>query len=67
MIATDALPAITGGPSIAVDVANAGGLYADRPAMRDGPLITARKSDDLSAWLALFAQALSDRPANPDR
>ena len=67
MTTIDALPPITCWPSIAVDVTNAGGLYVDRPAVRDGQLITARKSDDLSAWLALFVQALSDRPANPDR
>ena len=54
-------------PSIAVDVTNAGGRYVDRPAVQDGQLITARKSDDLPAWLALLVQALIDRPANPAR
>jgi deglycase len=38
-------------PSIAVDVKNAGGLYVDRPVVRDGNLVTSRKSDDLPAFL----------------
>jgi len=49
-------------PSIAVDVKNAGGRYVDRPAVSDGPLITARKSDDLPAFLEALTQALIDRP-----
>lgn len=55
---------VTCWPSIAVDVKNAGGLYVDRPAVRDGSLITARKSDDIPAWLDLLMAALTDRPAS---
>ena len=49
-------------PSIAVDVKNAGGLYVDRPAVRDGNLITARKSDDLPAFLEMLIDAVSTTP-----
>jgi protease I len=51
-------------PSIAVDVKNAGGLYVDRPAVRDGNLITARKGDDLPAFLEALIGALSDPPVS---
>ena len=53
---------ITCWPSIAVDVKNAGGLYVDRPAVRDGNLITARKSDDLPAFLEMLIDAVSTTP-----
>lgn len=43
-------------PSIAVDVKNAGGLYVDRPVVRDGNLITSRKVDDLG----VFSEAIID-------
>lgn len=49
-------------PSIAVDVKNAGGLYVDRPAVRDGNLVTARKSDDLPAFLETFIEAVAATP-----
>jgi len=49
-------------PSIAVDVTNAGGLYVDRPVVRDGNLITSRKSDDLQAFLDALIVALAERP-----
>jgi protease I len=49
-------------PSIAVDVTNAGGLYVDRPAVRDGNLITSRKGDDLPAFLDMLITALVERP-----
>jgi protease I len=39
-------------PSIAVDVKNAGALYVDRPAVQDGPVITARKLDDVPQFVA---------------
>jgi protease I len=55
---------VTCWPSIAVDVKNAGGLYVDRPAVRDGNLITARKSDDLPAFLEALAEAISG-PVTP--
>jgi protease I len=48
-------------PSIAVDVKNAGGLYVDRPAVRDRNLITARKSDDLPTFLETLVEAIAER------
>lgn len=55
---------VTCWPSIAVDVKNAGGLYVDRPSVRDGNLITARKSDDLPALLDSLIAAITDRRAS---
>ena len=46
-------------PSIAVDVKNAGGLYVDRPVVRDGNLITSRKVDDLPAFSEAIVEALA--------
>ena len=46
-------------PSIAVDVKNAGGLYVDRPVVRDGNLITSRKVDDLPAFNEAIVEALA--------
>ncbi len=46
-------------PSIAVDVKNAGGLYVDRPVVRDGNLITARKTDDLPFFIKTLIDATS--------
>lgn len=48
-------------PSIAVDVRNAGGRYVDRPAVHDEALITARKGDDVPAFLEMLIAALTDR------
>ena len=48
-------------PSIAIDVKNAGGLYADRPLLEDGPLLTARKSDDVPALAAALVRRLAPR------
>lgn len=45
-------------PSIAVDVKNAGGLYVDRPVAEDGALITARKADDIPAFIATIVRAI---------
>jgi len=53
--------AITCWPSIAIDVKNAGGLYADRPLLEDGPLLTARKSDDVPALAAALVRRLAPR------
>ena len=49
-------------PSIAVDVKNAGGLYVDRPAVRDGNLITSRKPDDVPFFNEAIIAVLSPRP-----
>jgi protease I len=48
-------------PSIAIDVKNAGGLYVDRPAVRDGNLITSRKPDDVPFFNEAIIAALSPR------
>lgn len=50
---------VTCWPSIAIDVKNAGGLYVDRPAVRDGNLITARKPDDVPFFNEAIIAALS--------
>ena len=46
-------------PSIAIDVKNAGGLYVDRPAVRDGNIITSRKPDDVPFFNEAIIAALS--------
>jgi protease I len=48
-------------PSIAVDLTNAGGLYVDRPVVEDGPIITARKADDLPLFVAAIVRAIAGR------
>lgn len=54
-------------PSIAVDVKNAGGLYLDRPAVRDHNLVTARKGDDVPAFLAALIDVMLGVPATTMR
>jgi protease I len=49
---------VTCWPSIAVDVKNAGGRYVDRPAVRDGHIITARKGDDIPQFIEALIGAL---------
>jgi protease I len=46
-------------PSIAVDVKNAGGLYVDKPVVRDGNLITSRKPDDVPQFNEAIIRALA--------
>ena len=50
---------VTCWPSIAIDIKNAGGLYVDRPAVRDGQLITARKGDDVPQFVDAIIAALA--------
>ncbi len=50
-------------PSIAIDVTNAGGLYMDRPFVRDGNLVTARKGDDVPAFLEALINVMLGVPA----
>jgi protease I len=52
-------------PSIAVDVKNAGGLYVDRPVVRDGNLITSRKVDDLRFFNEAIIEALNGQSSPP--
>ena len=49
---------VTCWPAIAVDVTNAGGLYVDRPVVRDGNIITSRKPDDVPQFTAAVIEAL---------
>lgn len=44
------------------DVINAGATYVDRDVVRDGNLITARKPDDLPAFMRAWLAALAERP-----
>jgi protease I len=55
---------VTCWPSIAIDVKNAGGLYVDRPVVRDGNLITSRKPDDVPAFANAILEALGLPPAS---
>lgn len=50
---------ITCWPSIAIDVKNAGGLYVDKPVVEDGPIITARKPDDIPLFTDAILRALA--------
>ena len=47
--------------SIAIDVTNAGGLYVDRPVVRDANLITSRKPDDVPEFTAALISALEPK------
>jgi len=47
-------------PSIAIDVKNAGGKYVDRPVVEDGPVITARKWDDVPALADVIVRVLTN-------
>lgn len=49
---------VTCWPSIAIDVKNAGGLYVDKPVVVDGPIITARKPDDIPPFTDAVLRAL---------
>jgi len=50
---------VTCWPSIAIDVKNAGGLYMDKPVVEDGPIITARKSDDIPHFVDAIVRAIT--------
>jgi len=50
---------VTCWPSIAVDIAHAGGHYVDRPVVSENGVITARKADDLPPFLAAIIAALA--------
>ena len=49
---------VTCWPSIAIDVKNAGGLYVDKPVVEDGPIITARKADDIPVFNEAIVRAI---------
>jgi len=50
---------ITGVSAIKDDIVNAGAIYEDVPAVRDGNIITARVPDDLPEFCQLIIEALS--------
>ncbi len=52
---------LTGAPSIADDIRNAGGNYVDQEMVRDGSLITSRKPDDIPAFSAAVIDALAEK------
>jgi protease I len=56
---------VTCWPSIAIDVKNAGGKYVDRPVVEDGPVITARKWDDVPAFCETIMRVLQPRETGP--
>ena len=49
------------------DLIHAGAKYVDREVVRDGNLITARKPDDLPAFLRTLLEALNELPAPASR
>ena len=51
---------VTGFKSIKDDMVNAGGHYVDQEVVRDGNLITARKSTDLPALMRTIVDALQE-------
>ena len=53
---------LTGWPSIAIDIRNAGGLYVDRAVAVDGNLITSRKPDDVPKFSKAIVEALTALP-----
>jgi protease I len=54
---------VTGFCAIRDDVENAGGVWVDEPAVRDGNIITSRTPDDLPAFLKEIIEALAEQPA----
>src|SRR6185436_15730654 len=46
-------------PSIAINLKSAGGLYADKPVVEDGNLITSRKPDDVPVFSDAIIRALA--------
>jgi protease I len=49
---------MTSWPSVAVDLKNAGAIWADEPVVRDGNIITSRKPADLPRFNKAIIQAL---------
>jgi len=56
---------LTGSPSIADDIRNAGGLYRDQPTVQDGHWITARGASDLILFNRALIEKLSATAAQP--
>jgi len=56
---------LTGAPSIADDIRNAGGLYRDQPAVQDGNWVTCRSANDLDHFERAFLEKLAQFQATP--
>ncbi|MCX6012217.1 MAG: type 1 glutamine amidotransferase [Chloroflexi bacterium] len=52
---------ITSCSSIVVDIKNAGANWVDKPVIKDGTIITARKSGDLGIFNKVLIEALNSR------
>lgn len=52
---------MTSTPGIKDDVENAGAIWVDQPAVRDGNIISARRPPDLPAWCKLLIGALEEK------
>lgn len=52
-------------PSIATDLRNAGAQVVDKEACVDGKLVSARKPDDLGAWMGEFLKTLENKTEIP--
>ena len=50
-------------PSIRTDLANAGAILADEPAVSDGNIVTSRKPDDVDAFTAALVALIEAGPA----
>lgn len=51
---------LTGWPSIAIDIENAGGGYVDRSVVREGNFVSSRKPDDIPDFNEAMRQALME-------
>jgi protease I len=54
---------LTGAPSIADDIRNAGGLYRDQPVVADGHVVTGRSSQDLILFNRQMVEKLAAQGA----
>jgi protease I len=52
---------LTSWPSVRTDLINAGARWIDEPVVEHGPLITARKPDDLDAFNSAFLRRIEER------
>lgn len=58
---------LTSWASVAVDLKNAGAIWADKPVIRDGNLITSRKPADLSEFNKAIIEALGGQKEGANR
>ncbi|MBV8489844.1 MAG: DJ-1/PfpI family protein, partial [Candidatus Eremiobacteraeota bacterium] len=57
---------ITGAPSIADDIRNAGGLYRDQPTVTDSNWVSTRGGDDIAQFnRAMLEKLATSTPAQP--